>query len=244
MTAARIVCIIFIVFACKGATPVRVPFVGCKSGSQVGPEPAPHGASKTVQIDAATAKKLAYYTADGAVGVLATRGWYCSGLYGSSGSTLLVSPEPIEDKLLSSAWHVIAGPGIEVAEHFGDTSGRFEVSRVIARVFPAHRASVERVIKGDFAPTGGFPFGPYRGDRLTYRGDRIVEYQTAPHSEGLGTISLLEMNDRPIDGVAILQGPTPDLLLLTVRLPPEMNALAPLIIQQLERDNAERRPTR
>ncbi len=40
-------------------------------------------------------------------------------------------------------------------------------------------------------------------------------------------------NDDPIDGVAILQGQNPDLLMLRVRLPPEQRDLAPLIIQDL-----------
>jgi hypothetical protein len=39
--------------------------------------------------------------------------------------------------------------------------------------------------------------------------------------------------------VAILQGDTPDLLLLTVRLPPDMYDLTSHIIQQVERDDAE-----
>ena len=101
MATARIIGVIFIALTCQGATVVRVPFVGCKSGGQVGPEPAPHGAGKTVRIDAGTAQKLAYYQAGNPPGVLAPRGWYCFGLYGSGGSTLLVSPEPIEDKLFS-----------------------------------------------------------------------------------------------------------------------------------------------
>ena len=210
----------------------------------MGPEPAPHGAGKTVRIDAGPAQKLAYYQAGNPPDVLAPRDWYCFGLYGSGGSTLLFSPEPIEDKLFSSTWRVIAGPGIQVAEHYGDTSGRFEVARIVARVFPAYKAFVERVIKGDIEPASDFPFGPYPNDLLTYRGDRIVEFQTAPNSEGLGTMGSLKMNDYPIDGVAMLEGDTPDLLQLTVRLPPGMHDLTSQIIQQLERDHAERRPAR
>jgi hypothetical protein len=54
----------------------------------------------------------------------------------------------------------------------------------------------------------------------------------------------LQASDYPIDGVAILHGDTPDLLLLTVRLPAEMHDLASHIIRQVEHDYAERRPTR
>jgi len=51
----------------------------------------------------------------------------------------------------------------------------------------------------------------------------------------------LEPSDDPIDGVAILQGSTPDLLMLRVRLPRELRDLAPIIIHQFERVNAERK---
>jgi hypothetical protein len=129
------------------------------------------------------------------------------------------------------------GPAIQVAEISGETSGRFEVARVIARIFPARKAFVQSVIKEGTEPASEFPYGPYPKDKLTIRSDRIVEYQTPPRSEGLGTISRLQTNDYPIDGVAILQGQTPDLLVLTVRLPSDMNDLTLHIIQQIERDN-------
>ncbi len=63
--------------------------------------------------------------------------------------------------------------------------------------------------------------------------DRLVQFQTPPNAEGLGTMSRLKANDDPIDGVAILEGPTPDLLMLRVRLPLKQRDLAPVIIQQL-----------
>jgi hypothetical protein len=46
-------------------------------------------------------------------------------------------------------------------------------------------------------------------------------------------MSRLKANDDPIDGVALLQGQTPDLLMLRVRLPLKQRDLAPMIIQQL-----------
>jgi len=48
-------------------------------------------------------------------------------------------------------------------------------------------------------------------------------------------------NDDPIDGVAILEGQNPDLLMLRVRLPREQRYLAQIIIQDLllrQRNNA------
>jgi len=200
---------------------------------------APQGDSKVVQLDASIAQRLAYYKAEDGPGVLAPRGWYCFGAYGSNGAFLLVAPQPIKgDDLFSSTWRGITGPAVQASESSGGTSGRFEVARVIARVFPAYKAFARSVIEEGIEPAGNFPFGPYPNDKLTYRSDRVVEYQTPPHSEGLGTISRLKMNDYPIDGVAILQGTTPDLLLLTVRLPPDMNNLTAHIIGQVQRESA------
>ena len=76
---------------------------------------------------------------------------------------------------------------------------------------------------------------------LIVQTDRLVQFQTPSRSEGLGTMSRLKANDDPIDGVAILEGKNPDLLMLRVRLPPEQRDLAPAIIQDLllrQRHNA------
>ncbi len=109
----------------------------------------------------------------------------------------------------------------------------------MAQVFPAHKAFVERVIKEGLEPASDFPSGPYPQDKLISQSDRIVEYETPPHAEGLGTkTSLLRANYDPISGVVILQGEEPDLLFLGVRLPSSMHDLTSYIIQQIERDNA------
>jgi hypothetical protein len=203
----------------------RVPFVGCNSDGQVGPIAAPKGVDETVQIDASAAKRLAYYQASSGSGALAPRGWYCFGTYGSAGSHLLVTPQPIRTTGTT-------GSAVQVDNIDGGTSGRFEVADVIAKVFPAQKAFVQSVIYG--AATGTeFKFGPYPTDKLIVQADRLVQYQTPPHSEGLGTMSQLKANDDPIDGVAILQGQTPDLLMLRVRLPRELRDLAPVIIHDL-----------
>jgi hypothetical protein len=46
-------------------------------------------------------------------------------------------------------------------------------------------------------------------------------------------MSQLKAIDDPIDGIAMLEGKTPDLLILRVRLPREQRDLAPAIIQEL-----------
>ena len=215
----------------------RVPFVGCASDGQAGPAEPPTGENPLVPISAEKAQRLAFYTSGAGFGVLAPRDWYCLGVYGSGGAALDVSPEPIDAaKMFSTEWKGYAGPVVVVNIRSGGTPGRFEVAQVIARVFPAHRAFVRGVIDADLAPAGSFTFGPYPKDRLNYRGREIVEYRTPAQTEGLGTRSMLLKNPIAISGVAMLIGSTPDLLLLSVRLPPGLTNLTSTIIQQVERD--------
>jgi len=218
-------------------TIVRVPFVGCKSDGQVGPVEAPQGESEVVEITSEVAQQLTYYKAEYGFGVLAPRGWYCFGIYGSNGSTLFVSPEPINSAdLFSENWKGFAGPVIQISDEMGDTSGRFRVARTIARVFPAHRAFVNNVIAEGLEPESYFPTGPYPSDKLTYRSKETVEYETPSNTKGLGTDSRLLKNDSPIRGVAILEGEELNLCILMVRLSPKQKDLTPIIIQQVVRD--------
>ncbi|MGA3176757.1 MAG: hypothetical protein ABSE19_05370 [Candidatus Acidiferrum sp.] len=215
----------------------HVPFVGCRADGQGGPVDAPNGKSRVLPIAAEAAHRLAYYRAEQGFGVLAPRGWYCFGVYGSNGYALYLSSQQIStDNLFSTTWSGFAGPVIEIAGESGETSGRFGVARTIARVFPAHKAFVEKVIEEGTEPASSFPFGPYPKDKLTYRSKEIVEYQTPANTDGLGTNSRLKKDASPIRGVAILMGETPDLLLLSVRLSPNLADLTPAIVKQVERD--------
>jgi hypothetical protein len=166
---------------------------------------------------------------------LAPRGWNCFGLSGSNGDILFVSPASLGAGLLSVDPTGIAGPAIQVTESIGDTSGRFAVARMIARYSPQRIGFVKNVIaEGVGYAAKDFPTGPYSDDRLISRSDSMVEYQTPPRSKGLGTASRLTPNDDPIRSVVILRGDTPDVLQLTVRLPPGMTDLTAPIIQQAE----------
>lgn len=215
----------------------RVPFVGCPSDGQVGPEEAPTGDARFVPIATEAADRLSYYESAQKLGVLAPRGWYCFGTYGSNGESLYVSPHAISAAdLFSTDWRGFVGPVIQISHEYGGTSGRFGVARVIARVFPTHKAFVDRIIKEGIAPEGSFPFGPYPADKLVYKTKEVVEYQTPPQQDGLGTNSRLKKNETPISGVAILRERTPNLVLLAVRLSPDLADLAQMIIRQVERD--------
>jgi hypothetical protein len=224
------------------ASTASVPFVGCKSDGQLGPGEAPMGTSKALAIPLEAAKQLAFYQGYNGLGVLAPRGWHCFSTYGSSGINLYVSIEPIDaSELFSTKWKGFAEPAIELALSYGDTSGRFEVAEIIARVFPSHRSFVEGVIAEGLEPKDSFPFGVYPTDKLNYLNHDVVEYETPPHSDGLGTQSFILKSADPIGGVAIRTGPDTNLLHLSVRLPPSLKSLEPLITHKVELDH--RSPT-
>jgi hypothetical protein len=212
---------------------VTVPFVGCASDGQAGPQTAPGRATESAAVPAAVAQRLAFYEAKYGYGVLAPRGWHCFSTYGSSGVNLFVSPEPIDSKtLLSLDWKGFAGQAVEISYVDGGTSGRFEVAKVIARVFPAYKAFVQSVIAEGIEPASDFPSGPYSDDKLTYRSHSGVEFETPANTQGLGTDSRLQMNASAIDGVAIITDGVTDLIQLTLRL--SDRDLIPVIVGQVE----------
>jgi hypothetical protein len=214
-----------------------VPFVGCASDGQAGPVKAPSGKGPAVAIPAGVAQRLAYYKAEYGFGVLAPRGWHCFSTYGSNGASLFVSPDPLDSKtLLSLDWKGFAGQAIQVSVSSGGTSGRFEVAKVVARVFPEHKAFAQSVIAEGIEPASDFPFGPYPNDKLTYRSKSVVEFETPGNTEGLGTDSRLQMNASPIEGVAIVTGADTDLFLLSARVSDHDRDLIPAIVKQAEID--------
>jgi len=217
-----------------------VPFVGCASDGQAGPLQAPAGQSKLVGIPAGVGQRLAYYKAEYGAGVLAPRGWHCFSAYGSDGSNLFVSPDPIDPKApFSDSWKGFSGQAIQISDIVGGTSGRFEVAQIIARVFPDYKAFAENVIAEGIEPASSFPFGPYPKDKLTYRSKSIVEFETPANAQGLGTRSRLQANANPIDGVAILSGEETDLVLLSARLSERDHDLIPTIVEQVEKESGD-----
>ena len=201
-----------------------VPFVGCKADTMVGPADAPSEPENPPLAAADVAPKLAYYQSAVMSGVLAPRGWQCSATMGSSGSTLLIEGP--------------SGAAVRLIFRDGETSGRYDVASVIARVFPAF---------ADFAKSAGedgigpkLVFAPYPADNLTYKNKSVVEFRTPANREGLGTDTGLTRNGLSIEGVAIFLSPPPGLFLLAVRLPPDLARLAPAIVEQVERDTLKK----
>jgi hypothetical protein len=199
----------------------------------MGPMPAPKGKTPHLSISAEEASRLAYYSMGGGIGALAPRGWYCFGTYGSGGMHLAIRPHPIHPKdLFAAHGNGFTGPAVQLDYSYGVTSGRFSVAQTIARVFPAYQWFATRVDK-EVSPSDRFPFGQYPADALTYRNDRTVEFTTPPDADGLGT-SVLRKDDDPIVGVATLVEKETDLMLLAVRLPPDLAPLSTPIIREVE----------
>ena len=223
-------------------TASQLLFVGCRSDGQVGPLASPKEAAKIVGLAAGVADQLAYYKAENGFGILAPRGWYCFSTYGSNGSSLFVSPGPINDKeLVTSGWKGFSGPAIQVSVSAGDTSGRFTVAKTIARVFPDRMEFVREVISEGIEPASSFPTTPYATDTLRRRGKDIVEFETPANTKGLGSQSRLAINSGPIQGVVILFGEEPNLVQLSIRLPNRYQSLGQTIIQRLETEATDQR---
>jgi len=203
-------------------------WVGCPSDGQQGPQPAPRSGS-VPPVTPIAAARLAYYSS-GELGVLAPRGWHCFGLYGSNGSMLIVTPQHLDARgLLSPESHPISGPVVQIALSLGGTSGRFEVATVVARAFPAQIDFARRVETEGIS--GRFPRGPYPTDRMVRIRPTTVAYRTPARSRGLGTMSRLAPDDRPIDGLVLLD--TSDdwsLVKLDVRLAADQADLATTIL--------------
>jgi hypothetical protein len=235
MDSGRRLAILLVAAVCAPAA--TVPFVGCFGEGQLASS-APQGSPTSLSISLSVAAKLAHYD-DGQQQVLAPRGWNCYARFGSGGFTLYVSPQPIDpQKLFSAKWTGFSGPVVILDHIFGDTSGAWDVAKVIAHVFPKHLEFTRKVMAGNYLPASEFPTGPYPADRLKYKSAEMVEFETPAGADGLGTIDDPK-NSMAVRGAAQLIGDeTPDLLLLTVRLPPELGDLAPVIIQQFERSFA------
>ena len=214
-----------------------VPFVGCKSDGQAFLLEAPAGQPKQVTLTAEFANQLAYYKAEHGPGILGPRGWTCFGVYGSNADTLYVTPTPLNpETVMSGSWKGVVGPGIQVSDTYTDTSGRLDAAQIAARIFPAEKAFVQRVMKEGLSSGIDFTFAPYPGDQLHYLSDHIVEYQTPRQTEGLGTSGNLRANSDPIRGVVVFDRDGQSLLELAVRLPSSWEWLAPTITEQMLRE--------
>src|SRR5262245_1175600 len=89
--------IVLVLSGCRDKEPIPEPvaFVGCPADGQTGEIAAPQGEPKVVVLDGVSADAVAYYKGEHAPGAFAPSGWHCRVWYGSAGSTLIVTPAPI-----------------------------------------------------------------------------------------------------------------------------------------------------
>lgn len=209
------------------AAKVTIPLIGCETTGQV-QFPDPKNSMIEVELHSEIAKGLAVYRAATGLAVLAPRDWHCHGTIGSGGNFLYVTAQPVNWGEYFTQRGEIKGPAIVLVVRWGSTSGRFDVAQIIGRIFPSRRKFAQKVAE-DFDHVN-IPNGPYPADKLRYRRDTIVEFETPPRQQGLGTDYGLKPSDTAVRGVARLSpGNEPNLTLLAVRLPPQLNRLTRVI---------------
>jgi len=219
----------------KGIT-TRVPFVGCRSDGQLGPQRAPK-VRHTPILPLDAAQQLAFYAASDGLGVLAPRGWHCFGVYGSNGSGLVVTPEKlVPGEFFKQHQFSTKGYGVELTYDYGGTSGRWAVAEAIARYFPRHRSFIQQNFQG--LEVGPLPSGPYPHDSFARRTDTLVQYTTPPMAQGSGAVWVLAPSTEPVEGLSMLvnESDGPDLLRVNVRLPRAYRALAKTILGNAEHE--------
>jgi hypothetical protein len=202
-----------------------IAFVGCPADGQQGPQPPPTGAAVPVILDPEVATQLAYYKGEYGPGVYAPAGWHCRTWYGSSGAFTVVTPGmPPPDGDLA---HRLAGPGVEVEQKNGGTSGRFGVAEVSARFFPdLMRDFIRQVRDEKLVEDSTFDVQPYPDDVLHPITENMIEFLTPAGRSGFGTEGLAR-SDLPINGVVAIAEPhgEPSLLVLRIRLPTRQDRL-------------------
>jgi hypothetical protein len=216
--------------------PTTLPVVSCDADGQVGFVSGPKEVT-SVPVVADWAKRYLAYYASTSIGVVAPRGWSCFSTYGSSGSNLFVAPNTLTSDNFFKSNSALSGPALQISFSYADTSGRFSVARTIARLFPKNQDFVKHVIAEGLAPASDFPVGPYPHDKITRRNDFVVEFETPANSEGMGSHSLLGLDSMPISGTAMLL--KEGALLLTAKVPPELESLTPEIVETVEWQNRD-----
>lgn len=214
---------------------IAVQFVGCPADGQQGPQATPRS-GRTPKLPRRIAAQLAYYTAPemaDSLGVLAPRGWHCVALYGSSGSELIVTPDKYQaDHFMQVKPAPIRGWIVKTSLEYGGTSGRWGVAAAIARFFPQHRSSIFKQFEG--LSIGRLPRDHNPNDRVHWRSDRLVRFETVPGRKGWGTRWLLTPSSRPVEGVVKLLPNDGwfDALETDVRLPASIARLTSVILNQ------------
>ena len=95
---------------------------------------------------------------------------------------------------------------------------------------------MKSVLDEGFPATSSFQRGPVPTDRLKRPTDDMVEFETPPDHDGLGTESWLAKGPLPILGVAVLKPQEEgNVETAVIRLAPTQDALAGTILADLEK---------
>src|SRR2546430_10965525 len=167
------------------------PFVGCPADGQSGPIAPPKGQPKVVSLGDLPAGGIAYYKGERAPGVFAPAGWHCRVWYGSSGSSVLVTPTPIDTTHFLPP--KLVGSAVELGLRSAGTSGRFSVASYASRLFPRVLARFIEGVKNEHLEPDS-EFGPqrYARDSVSSVDSLVAEFTTPPGVSGLGTTGLLD----------------------------------------------------
>jgi len=209
-----------------------VPFVGCPADGQTGPIEPPRGEPRVVSLGELPAGAIAYYKGEQAPGVFAPAGWHCRVWYGSSGSSVLVTPTPIDTTHFLPP--KLVGSAVELGLRSAGTSGRFSVASYASRLFPRVLARFIEGVKNEHLEPDS-EFGPqrYARDSVSSVDSLVAEFTTPPGVSGLGTTGLLGPSRDPIHGVAVIASdPTePDMSILRVRLGGNMRQVEAAVLR-------------
>jgi hypothetical protein len=213
------------------------PFVGCPADGQTGPRPAPAHGPTPLNWD--TSGRLAYYSA-GELGALAPRGWHCVQLYGSNGTTLIITPDQHDPADFIDPNIQIDGPGMVLTTRYGGTSGRGAVAAMIARHFPRYRSFIRDSQRAGL-DLGELPGRPHPDDRVRPLGRDAIAFTTPAGKEGLGTASVLAAGDAPIYGIVLLF-PDEEMMMIemTFRLPAAFDFYQGFIVDTFVRQRGGR----
>ena len=218
-----------LVAACLAATtwaaappaPQLMPFTGCPSHGLAGPVDAPDGPPVSWPMSRAAARALGVYRGR-SLAALAPRGWQCKVVYGDSGTTLLITPQPLPWEALQTA-----GPAVQAVFIVGDAAGRIETASLSARFFPTLMHDyIRRIIAEALVPAARvLDTPPYPGDVTRRLSPTMVEFSTPGNQDGFGTDSLLTRSSLPVRGLIAVNPRSGDIYELFVRLPRAQQAL-------------------
>ena len=203
--------------------------ISCDSDGQMGFVSGPKLAGIEPAVSSWAFRYLSYFTT-GSISVLAPKGWRCVGSYGSNGEGLVVTEKPQPINVLNRSSVDI---GVQISHSNAETSGRFKVARVIARLFPNAKNFALSVINEDGGDPKDYPFGYFKDDVVEQKNEYVVDYTTPANIDGAGNkFSLVAKGGFPIHGTAMLV--SDGLVFLTVKLPLELQSLIGPIIERTQ----------